>query len=127
MHWSILIENLLQYTLYFTPYRRTEIDLAFRQFDSGNKGYITIDDAKVIMRRFGLSDPEIESLVMFHDANRDGKLQYSEFKQFWSARSGLMGQLIAGAAPAPAPALAPAPQAPRTRPVPQPSANQRYV
>ena len=65
-------------------FRKKAIQDAFNKFDSGNKGYITVDDAKHIMRNFMFSDMEIEGLVRMHDTNKDGRLQYSEFVRFWN-------------------------------------------
>lgn len=80
-------------TYYLQYFRQAEIEAAFHQFDRGNKGYITVQDAKTILAGIGLGAAEIESLIKFHDTNRDGILQFSEFKEFWSARGTMMGQI----------------------------------
>ena len=118
-------------------YSQSQIDAAFRKFDRDNKGYVTVHDAKAIMRNFGFSDFEIEGLVRIHDKNRDGKLQYNEFTSFWT---GSAGQLAPGATPAhvigqSGVAYAPPPQSygqpPQAVPQVQPSvaigSSQRYL
>ena len=64
--------------------RQEDMVKAFKHFDRDNKGYVTADDAKGIMREFGFGDAETETLVKTHDTNQDGVLQYEEFVHFWS-------------------------------------------
>jgi Ca2+-binding EF-hand superfamily protein len=65
--------------------RKDAIDVAFRQFDRDNKGYVSMGDAKRILKGQLFSDAEVEAIVRAHDTNHDGKLQYEEFVHFWTA------------------------------------------
>ncbi len=91
-------------------FRKIGIDTAFRRFDRENKGYVTSADAKSIMREYGFSDMEIDQLIRLHDKNQDGKLQYSEFVQFWTGGSGHMTQQATPSYQVQAPAAQPARQ-----------------
>ena len=54
----------------------------FKEFDKDNSGSISVREAKLMLRKLGIPDGEIETLVAIYDKNRDGELQYEEFVSF---------------------------------------------
>ena len=54
----------------------------FDEFDKDKNGSVSVDEARPILRKLGLSDVDIEALIRKHDTNKDGELQYNEFVSF---------------------------------------------
>ena len=65
------------------PSKSETSDAAFRKLDAGAKGYITMDDAKVL--------PAFDKAFQESDANHDGRLTVGEFKKAWETYSGNKG------------------------------------
>ena len=58
----------------------------FNELDSDKSGSVSLAEMRPTLYSLGLADDEIEALVMQHDKNRDGELQFDEFVQFlWSS------------------------------------------
>ena len=47
----------------------------FNEFDKDGSGSISIEEAKVMLRRLDIPANEVENLVAIHDTNNDGELQ----------------------------------------------------
>ena len=64
-----------------------EIIKAFMNFDKDNKNYITCREFKYVLCSLGkdnkFTDEEAEELFKEADLDKDGKLQYREFVEFW--------------------------------------------
>jgi calmodulin len=58
---------------------------AFKEFDKDKKGYITCEEFKYILKVYcqGFTDKQIEDIFNASDLNKDGKLDYKEYIQFW--------------------------------------------
>ena len=54
----------------------------FHTFDTDHSKSISVEEAKIMLRRLDISDEEVELLVANHDKNKDGELQYDEFVGF---------------------------------------------
>jgi Ca2+-binding EF-hand superfamily protein len=65
------------------PNKAETPDSAFKKLDASGKGYLTMDDAKVLT--------DFDKLFQQFDANHDGRLTTAEFKGAWAAYSGNKG------------------------------------
>ena len=54
----------------------------FAEFDKDNSGAVSVDEAKLMLNKLGMSENEVVAMVDLHDANHDGELQYDEFVSF---------------------------------------------
>ena len=69
----------------------------FNQFDLDASGYIDIFELKEVSKKLGspLSDTELKQLMRAIDANKDGKISYTEFKEWWvKGHKGRLNDLI---------------------------------
>jgi len=58
----------------------------FDELDQDKSGSVSLSEMKPTLYSLGLNDNEIEALVVQHDKNRDGELQFDEFVQFlWAS------------------------------------------
>ncbi|XP_019647105.1 PREDICTED: troponin C-like isoform X1 [Branchiostoma belcheri] len=62
----------------------TEVRAAFRIFDKDNDGFISIEELRTMADACGedLSDDELKDLLDDGDGDRDGRLDYEEFKDY---------------------------------------------
>lgn len=65
------------------PSKSETADAAFKKLDVNSKGYITMDDAKVL--------PAFDKAFQQSDADHDGRLNVGEFKKAWETYSGNKG------------------------------------
>ena len=66
-------------------FRHQQIQAAFRQFDRDGNGYITLDEAQIVLaRELGFSGDKTKELVRQFDVNMDGRLSYNEFVAFYA-------------------------------------------
>src|SRR3569833_436226 len=68
----------------------------FKSFDTDNSGYIDSQELKDVAAELGrpLDAGEVEECLKDLDMNKDGKISYDEFKQWWlSGRQGLSGMM----------------------------------
>ena len=54
----------------------------FEEFDKDGSGTVSVEEAKLMLRKLNIPDEEAETLVAIHDRNKDGELQYEEFVSF---------------------------------------------
>ena len=67
---------------------------SFKAFDKDNSGFIDINELKDVSKELGrpLDAAELEECMKDLDQNKDGKISYEEFSQWWlSGRQGLSG------------------------------------
>ena len=60
-----------------------EMKEAFRVFDTDGDGYITKDELKQVMQQLDpdMSDADIDDMMVEADTNRDGRIDFNEFKK----------------------------------------------
>ncbi|KAL3859040.1 hypothetical protein ACJMK2_009278 [Sinanodonta woodiana] len=77
-------EYVIGLSLISNPVNNEEtIQLAFKLFDSEDKGYITQPDlTKILNKAFGMEELDIQDLFNKVDAGQDGKISYDEFRNF---------------------------------------------
>ena len=64
--------------------RRKEVEEAFRRYDTGKTGSISLKEAHVVLEsRLGFGKDASKRLVRMCDKNRDGQLSYDEFVDFY--------------------------------------------
>ncbi|XP_063717372.1 squidulin-like isoform X2 [Symsagittifera roscoffensis] len=76
-----------EYVFLFRKYEQqmtrafNDLKYAFEIMDGDGNGYVTIDELKDAMVKFGqpMAEAELERLVQTADANKDGKIDYVEF------------------------------------------------
>jgi Ca2+-binding EF-hand superfamily protein len=58
---------------------------AFKFFDLDGNGYISYDEFKSILTKFGgqFSEKDVDMIFQYTDTNQDGKLSYAEFVDLW--------------------------------------------
>jgi Ca2+-binding EF-hand superfamily protein len=63
-----------------------EIQSAFHEFDVNHNGYITLDEMREVLYRFGVyvSDFDIYQILSRMDYNQDGQISYDEYMLFMS-------------------------------------------
>ncbi|EPY40977.1 calmodulin [Angomonas deanei] len=61
----------------------TELKRAFRLYDLGNTGFITVSNLKYVMGKLGcsLSTEQAFEMICEADTDGDGKLSFEEFKR----------------------------------------------
>ena len=60
----------------------------FGKFDADGNSEVTYDEAQAVLKGLSFTDSQIQDLFLIHDVNKDGRLQYEEFVQFWGACGG---------------------------------------
>lgn len=65
--------------------RVEDVVAAFKIFDLDNNGWISCEEFKKILMKFGgeFTDEEVEHIFRESDLNNDGKLAYAEFVDLW--------------------------------------------
>jgi len=65
----------------FTP--AEEMRQMFKIFDPNQKGYVTRDELREVLRKLGLpfTDQQIDGMLDYADVEGDGKINYHEFIQ----------------------------------------------
>ena len=64
--------------------RREEIMQAFRAFDKHGEDRIAIEDVKLFLRHFGVSETEVLEFICKFDENKNGYFEIEEFLKFMS-------------------------------------------
>ena len=64
--------------------RREEIMQAFRAFDKHGEDRIAIEDVKLFLRHFGVSENEVLEFICKFDENKNGYFEIEEFLKFMS-------------------------------------------
>ena len=61
---------------------------AFRLFDQNSDGVIDEDELKCVLNKLGIeaNDKEIHEMIVVADLNKDGKVDFSEFKAILSTK-----------------------------------------
>jgi len=62
--------------------RVEEVRRLFAEFDRDGSGSVSTDEAKVMLKRYGLNNEQIDELIAKYDVDHDGELQYTEFAAF---------------------------------------------
>lgn len=88
--------NELDFEEFVTFMKKTEITVndeeeeeilkAFRSFDKDKSGFLSPDEFRFILTQIGtqrLSENEVNQLFIECDLDKDGKLNYQEFINFW--------------------------------------------
>jgi len=61
----------------------------FRILDDGKKGYMVNDELKSLLNavksQVQMTDEEVDGVVDFIDKNKDGRVDFTEFKNFFSS------------------------------------------
>ncbi len=66
-------------------FRKSKIRQAFRHFDMEGKGYVTYKEAEQILQGLlGFSSEKCKTTIEAYDKNKDGKIDYEEFLEFYS-------------------------------------------
>ena len=66
-------------------YRKDRVRQTFRKFDTDEKGFVTLDQAKEILEGLlGFSPEKCGQTIEMYDKNHDGKIDYEEFLEFYS-------------------------------------------
>ncbi|EYU23855.1 hypothetical protein MIMGU_mgv1a015757mg [Erythranthe guttata] len=61
--------------------------MAFKVFDLNNDGFISSDELQTVLSRIGLLDEhDCKEMILAYDRNRDGVLDFGEFKDMMSVR-----------------------------------------
>ena len=65
--------------------KQEEIMDAFRVFDLDNNGYITYDEFKTILTKFGgeFTEKDVKEIYKYCDTDGNGRLTYAEFVEMW--------------------------------------------
>ncbi len=65
--------------------KQEEIVEAFKVFDLDGNGFVTFDEFKSILMKFGgqFTQKEVREIYNLADADGDGKLTYAEFVELW--------------------------------------------
>ncbi|XP_063711280.1 neo-calmodulin-like [Symsagittifera roscoffensis] len=66
----------------------TKLQNAFRLFDQNSDGVIDEDELKCVLDKLGIeaNDEEIHEMIVVADLNKDGKVDFSEFKAILSTK-----------------------------------------
>lgn len=84
---TIDFNEFLAATLHLSKVQREEnMYKAFQHFDKDNSGYITIDEVEAALQNMQNDDDvavmeQIQEVIMLCDKDRDGKIDYQEFKE----------------------------------------------
>ncbi|XP_075246418.1 neo-calmodulin-like isoform X2 [Convolutriloba macropyga] len=89
----------VEFSEYVFLYRRHEQEMtrafndlkyAFEIMDEDGNGFVTLEELKEAMVKFGqpMDDKELETLVQTADANKDGKIDYVEFARLLLEQNG---------------------------------------
>ena len=71
--------------LIVTLYRKGRIRGAFQRFDKDKQGSVSLEQACDILQGYlGFSETKAKQTVDVHDKNKDGRIDYEEFLEFFS-------------------------------------------
>ena len=62
--------------------RAEQIREVFEEYDADGNGSISVDEARTMLGHIGMPEEQAQKLVLLHDKNQDGELQYDEFVAF---------------------------------------------
>ena len=78
----ISYDFVLKFKSFIANFRKRYIQRFFNDFDLNKDGNVSVEEIKEVLSRCNLVDDDVETLVLLHDKNKDGKLQYEEFVRF---------------------------------------------
>ena len=65
--------------------RKARVRQAFLHFDKEHRGYVTYDQTTEILRNLlGFPEAKCRTVTETYDKNKDGKIDYKEFIEFYS-------------------------------------------
>lgn len=79
------VQFMMQYNLTQNKYSTEDVVAAFQAFDKNHDGFLSKDEFRYILMCMGkkFSEAEVNEIFVEADLNKDGKLNYKEFVEYW--------------------------------------------
>lgn len=79
------VEFMTQYNISQNKHSTEDVLAAFQVFDKNHDGFLSKDEFRYILMCLGkkLSEAEVNEIFTEADLNKDGKLNYKEFVEYW--------------------------------------------